>query len=94
MSFEGADWIELTWPKAQKVARVVIYTDAIADCEVQVAESDETNWRTVAATTSATTNPIELTFEPTQATRLRIPVSRLREGVKSTRISEIEVYAQ
>ena len=94
MFFEGADWIEMTWPKAQKVARVVIYTDAIADCEVQVAESDETNWRTVAATTSAKTNPIELTFEPTQATRLRIPVSRLREGVKSTRISEIEVYAQ
>lgn len=92
--FEGADWIELTWPKAQKIGRVALYTNSIADCEVQVPVDDkaESEWRSVASIKAATSNPIEVTFEPTEAKHVRIHVSRLREGSKTTRIWEIEAY--
>lgn len=92
--FEGADWVELSWPKPQKIGRVVIHTDAVADCEVQVATGDDAKpeWRSLASVQAATTNPIELTFEPTEAARLRFNISRLREGIKTTAIWEIEVY--
>jgi hypothetical protein len=92
--FEGADWVELSWPKPQKIGRVVIYTDAVADCEVQLAVGDEAKpeWRSLASAKAAASNPIELTFEPIEATRIRINISRLREGIKTTRIWEIEAY--
>jgi hypothetical protein len=92
--FEGADWVELFWPKPQKIGRVVIYSDAIADCEVLVATGNDakSDWRSLASVKAATTNPIELTFEPTEVTRIRINISRLREGIKTTRIWEIEAY--
>jgi hypothetical protein len=92
--FEGADWVELFWPKPQKISRVVIYSDAIADCEVVVATGNDAKpeWRSLASVKAATTNPIELTFEPTEAKHLRIHVSRLREEIKATGIWEIEAY--
>ena len=92
--FEGADWIELSWPKPQKIGRVVIYTDAVADCEVQLPVGDEANpeWRSLASTKAAAGNPIELTFEPVETKQLRIHISRLREGIKATGIWEIEAY--
>jgi hypothetical protein len=73
---------------------VVIYSDAIADCEVVVATGNDSKseWRSLASVKAATTNPIELTFEPTEVTRIRINISRLREGIKTTRIWEIEAY--
>ena len=94
MPFEGADWVELSWPKPQKIGRVVIYSDAIADCEVQVAVGNEAKpeWRSLASAKASTSNPIELTFEPTEAKHLRIHVSRLREEIKATGIWEIEAY--
>jgi hypothetical protein len=92
--FEGADWIDLSWPKPQKIGRVVIYTDAIADCEVQFATGDDAKpeWRSLASVKAATTNPIELTLEPTEVTRIRINISRLRDGIKTARIWEFEAY--
>jgi hypothetical protein len=92
--FEGADWVELYWSKPQKIGRVVIYTDAIADCEVVVATGNDSKseWRSLTSVKAATTNPIELTFEQTEVTRIRINISRLREGIKTTRIWEIEAY--
>ena len=92
--FESASWVELSWPKPQKIGRVVIYSDAIADCEVVVATGNDAKpeWRSLASVKAATTNPIELTFEPTEVTRIRINVSGLREGIKTTRIWEIEAY--
>jgi hypothetical protein len=92
--FKGADWIELTWPKPQKIGRLAIYTEAIADCEVQAAEGDAAKpvWRTVATVKEAATNPVQVTFEPAETARLRINVSRLRGGIKSTQIWEIEAY--
>ena len=92
--FEGADWVELSWPKPQKIGRVLIYTDAVADCDVQVVTGDDAKpeWRSLASVKAATTNPIELTFEPTEAARIRINISRMREGIKTTRIWEIEAY--
>jgi hypothetical protein len=94
MPFEGADWVELSWPKPQKIGRVVIYSNAIADCEVQVAVGNEAQpeWRSLASAKAATSNSIELTFEPTEAKHLRIHVSRLREEIKATGIWEIEAY--
>ena len=96
MPFAGADWVELAWPKPQKIGRLVVYTDRIADCEVIVAPGDEARpeWRRVASAKAATSNPIELTFEPIESSRLRIAVSRLREGFTSTSILEIEAYEE
>jgi len=73
---------------------VVIYTDAIADFDVQVATADDAKpeWRTLASVKDAAANPVELTFEPTEAARLRINIFRLRDGIKTTRIWEIEAY--
>ncbi|MFN6095622.1 MAG: hypothetical protein ACK49J_11620, partial [Verrucomicrobiota bacterium] len=92
--FESASWVELSWPKPQKIGRVAIYTNAIADCEVQVAVGNEAKpeWRSLASAKASTSNPIELTFEPTETKHLRIHVSRLREGIKTTGIWEIEAY--
>jgi hypothetical protein len=96
MPFAGADWVELAWPKPQKIGRLVVYTDRIADCEVLVAPVDEAQpeWRRVASAKAATSNPIELAFEPIESSRLRIAVSRLREGFTSTSILEIEAYEE
>jgi hypothetical protein len=96
MPFAGADWVELAWPKPQEIGRLVVYTDRIADCEVLVAPVDEAQpeWRRVASAKAATSNPIELTFEPIESARLRIAVSRLREGFTSTSILEIEAYEE
>jgi len=92
--FEGADWIELNWPKAQKIGRLAIYTETLADCEVQVAEGDDAKpvWRTVATVKDAAVNPVGVTFAPVETARLRINVSRLRQGCAATRIWEIEAY--
>jgi hypothetical protein len=94
LPFQGADWIELAWPKPQKIGRVVLYTDAIADCAVQVAQGDDATsaWRNIAAVKDAATHPLEVSFAPVEATRLRIQVSRLRGGIQATRVWEIETY--
>jgi hypothetical protein len=92
--FEGADWVEITWPKAQTIGRIAIFTDSLADGEVQVATGDgaQPEWRTLASAKDTTSNPVEFTFEPTEATRLRIHISRLRSGTSATRIWELEAY--
>jgi hypothetical protein len=94
--FAGSDWIELTWPKPQTLGRIAIWTDAVADCDVQVAkgEGDKTEWLGVASIKEAAGNPIELSFEPVETSRIRIKISRLRPGNSATRIGEIEAFGK
>ena len=94
MPFAGNDWIELHWPKPQNIGRVTLFTDAIADAEIQVAEGDDAKpvWHSVATVKDALTDSIEVTFDPIKASRLRVSISRLRAGADATRIREIEAY--
>ena len=94
MPFAGTDWIELNWPKPQNVGRVVLFTDAIADAEIQVAEGDNAKpvWHSVATVKDAITDPIEFSFDLIKTSRLRVSISRLRAGSDATRIREIEAY--
>jgi hypothetical protein len=96
LPFARNDWVELTWPRPQSIGRLAIYTDTLAAFEVQVAEGDDAKpvWRTVATGNEAADNPVDVTFEPVQTTRLRISISRLREGAAASRIWEIEAYGQ
>jgi hypothetical protein len=94
MPFAGNDWIELNWPKPQTIGRVVIFTESVADAEIQVAEGEAAKpvWRTVATVKDAASASIEFAFDPIKTSRLRVSVSRLRPGSHATRIGEIEVY--
>jgi hypothetical protein len=71
--FAGADWVELTWPKPQRIGGVVIYIHRFAACEVQVPADGEakSDGRSLAAAKDATTDPIELTFAPVETKQLR-----------------------
>jgi hypothetical protein len=63
---------------------------------VQVAkgEGDKTEWLGVASIKEAAGNPIELSFEPVETSRIRIKISRLRPGNSATRIGEIEAFGK
>jgi hypothetical protein len=85
------DWITLAWPSVQKIGRIVVYTDTLADFEVQTpGEGDQ--WRTVKSVTSASVNPVEASFEPIETKAIRIMVSKLRPGEDYSRVFEIEAY--
>ena len=73
---------------------MTLFTDAIADAEIQVAEGDDAKpvWHSVATVKDALTDSIEVTFDPIKASRLRVSISRLRAGADATRIREIEAY--
>jgi hypothetical protein len=94
MPFAGNDWIELNWPKPQAIGRVALFTDSVADAEIQVAEGEDAKpaWRSVATVKDAATASIEFSFDPIKTSRLRIFISRLRTGSDATRIGEIEAY--
>jgi hypothetical protein len=89
--FNGSDWLELAWPQSQQLSRLRIYTDTLADFQVQVPES-ASGWRSVATVTDAAANPVEIKFEPVRTDRVRINITRLRSGAKASSIWEVEVY--
>ena len=94
MPFAGSDWIELNWPKPQSIGRVTLFSDSVADAEIQVADGDEAKpvWRSIATVKDAATQSIDLTFDSIETSRIRIFISRLRAGSDATRIGEIEAY--
>jgi hypothetical protein len=94
MPFEGADWIELTWPQPQTIGRLAIYTDTLADFAVEITEGSDAKpvWRSIATVNGGASNPVVTSFDPVKTTRLRLAISKLRSGSKVSRIWEIEAY--
>jgi hypothetical protein len=89
--FNGSDWLELAWPQSQQLSRLRIYTDTLADFQVQVPEG-ASGWRSVATVTDVAANPVEVKFETVRTDRVRINITRLRSAAKTSNIWEVEVY--
>jgi hypothetical protein len=92
-SFTGNEWVEMNWPKSQEIGRVVVYTDSIADAELQVAEgvSDKPVWRTV-ANASRRDQTIQFSFSPVLTSQIRLVVTSLSAGKKHCKVTELEAY--
>ncbi len=90
---ELPDWVTVTWPDAQTVGRVVIYTSTIADFEVQVPDGDE--WRTVGEAAGNEGASAETVLnEPVETTAVRIVVTGLQGEEKNAVIWEVEAYEE
>ncbi|MBN2451019.1 MAG: hypothetical protein JXR77_11555 [Lentisphaeria bacterium] len=89
---KGPDWLLVRWPEAQRIARVVVYTDTIAACEMEAPEGE--GWRSLGAARATADDRIEAVFPQAVTAALRIRVSeRLAEQTGST-IREVEAYAE
>jgi len=90
---ELPDWVTVTWPEAQTVARVVVHTQTVADFAVQVPDGDE--WRTVGEVTGNEGASAETVLnEPVETTAVRILVTGLQGEGKNAVIWEVEAYEE
>jgi len=83
------DWLQLTFKEPQKIARVLIFTDCVRDCRIQVKDGED--WKTAADVKGNEADKIEQTFEPVTTDAIRIFITASNDEMFS-RISEIEVY--
>lgn len=92
--------LTLTFPRQETVARAVVYTPQIKDCEIQIPDGE--NWRPIAAVTGNTERIITTRFEPVKTGKLRLHITAIHppEWEKETYgfaahgaiVDEIEVY--
>lgn len=83
-------WLAVVWPKPVTLGRVVLYSATVADCEIQV--PDGGNWKTLAGSQGNTGDRIEISFAPVQAQKLRVLVTKSREGKGAVQLWEVEAY--
>lgn len=98
------DWLVLRWPEPVRVGRVVVYSDTIADAQVQVPVGDEVpseeaaaedgTWRTVGEVKGATESPLTIAFDPVTTSALRLLVTAGRADAAYVTIWEVEAYEQ
>jgi hypothetical protein len=91
--FPKSEWIELEWPKPQKIGKLVIYTESLADIQIQIPKTDSEQWQTITEMTDTNVNPVHITFpQQIQSDKLRLYITRLRDGFNHAGIWEIEAY--
>jgi hypothetical protein len=107
---ELPQWVEVTLPREERLARVLVYTNSSfsgvagpRDFDVQMRVQDD--WKTIARERGNVDRWVfEYPIEPTPADRIRVVVHRVNNGGLrddprpyadlTARISEIEAYAQ
>jgi len=84
------EWLQVIWPAEQTIGHVVAYTTSIQEAEVQVPVG-EGQWKTVGKLSG---EPLTASFEPVQASTVRLLVTRLQPEKKQSTLQEVEAYAK
>lgn len=87
---ELPQWIEFSWGKPVKIAKIVIYSDTIENAKVQV--KHDGTWVDAADFKRRSGGHLRATFKETEVDQIRILIMEKKPGVNSVTLSEVEVY--
>lgn len=87
---ELPQWIELSWGKPVKLAKIVIYSDTIENAKIQVEEGGQ--WADIADFKRRSAGHLRAIFKEKEVNKIRIFISEKKPGVDSVTLSEIEAY--
>ncbi|OGV47641.1 MAG: hypothetical protein A2017_21775 [Lentisphaerae bacterium GWF2_44_16] len=82
------DWLQVTFPKVQKINKVIVYTTDLKDWDVQVLKNGE--WTTVAQVSGNSSYARESVFEPVETIAVRLYITAASKP--RCEVAEIEVY--
>jgi hypothetical protein len=82
------DWVEIDFPKAVTIGRVVVYSTNLVSGAVQAKLGEE--WKDLAPLSRDSDRSMTTTFEPTSTSALRVTVTKAATPFVS--ITEVEAY--
>lgn len=89
---EEEDWLVVRWAEPTSIGRILVFSDSIASCKIQIPEGDA--WKTVGEGTGDQGNRADIALGPLTTEAVRILVTGLKPDQKAATIWEVEAYGE